>query len=169
MRAPPFRSDRAMASAAASASTSGIGSGSPTYGRDVSETVHRRHRPSSSRHHGRRKPHAKRHVDEMSADVGEAVEPAASPCHVDGNDVDAGMPQSEEPVPFCHVDEKSTRRGRPPKYHTDEDRVAAERQRKLAWARARRRAGLLKETAESLRERQRRRRARLRASGEVGG
>jgi hypothetical protein len=47
MCAPPFRRDRAMASAAASASTSGIGSGSPTYGRDVSETVHRRH-------HGRR-------------------------------------------------------------------------------------------------------------------
>jgi hypothetical protein len=52
MRAPPFRRDRAMASAAASASTSGIGSGSLTYGRDGSETVHRRHRPS--RHHDRR-------------------------------------------------------------------------------------------------------------------
>jgi hypothetical protein len=49
--APPFRRDRAMASAAASASTSGIGSGSLTYGRDGSETVHRRRRPS--RHHGR--------------------------------------------------------------------------------------------------------------------
>jgi hypothetical protein len=47
MRALPFRCDRAIASAAVSASTSGIGSGSPTYGRDVSETVHRRH-------HGRR-------------------------------------------------------------------------------------------------------------------
>jgi hypothetical protein len=47
MRALPFRRDRAIASAAASASTSGIGSGSPTYGRDVSEIVHRCH-------HGRR-------------------------------------------------------------------------------------------------------------------
>ena len=46
MRALPFRRDRAMAS------TSGIGSGSPTYGRDGSETVHRRHRPSRH-HHGR--------------------------------------------------------------------------------------------------------------------
>jgi hypothetical protein len=54
MRAPPFHRDRTMASAAASASTSGIGSGSPTYGRDVSETVHRRHRPSSRRRHGQR-------------------------------------------------------------------------------------------------------------------
>jgi hypothetical protein len=71
-------------------------------------------------------------------------------------------------VPLRHVDKKPVRRGRPPKYHTDEDRVAAERQRKLSWARARRQAGLLKETAESLRERQRRRRARLKASGEVG-
>jgi hypothetical protein len=42
-----------MASATANASTSGIGSGSPTYGRDGSETVHRRHRPSHH-HHGRR-------------------------------------------------------------------------------------------------------------------
>jgi hypothetical protein len=50
----PFHRDRAMTSAAASASTSGIGSGSPTYGRDVSETVHHRHRPSGRRHHGRR-------------------------------------------------------------------------------------------------------------------
>jgi hypothetical protein len=95
------------------------------------------------------------------------MEPAPSPRHVDGNDVDAGVPQSEAPVPLCHVDEKLTRRGRPPKYHTDEERIAAERQRKVAWARARRQAGLLKETAESLRERQRRRRARLKASGEV--
>ena len=86
---------------------------------------------------------------------------------VDGNDVDTGQPQGKAPVPLCHVDEKPVRRGRPPKYHTDEDRVAAERQRKLAWAQARRQAGLLKETAESLRERQRRRRARLKASGEV--
>ena len=45
MCALPFHRDRTMASAAASASTSGIGS--PTYGRDVSETVHRRR-------HGRR-------------------------------------------------------------------------------------------------------------------
>jgi hypothetical protein len=118
---------------------------------------------------GRREPDAKRHVDEISAAVAEAVEPATSPRHVDENDVDAGMPQSEAPVPSCHVDEKPARRGRPPKYRTDEDRVAAERQRKLAWAQARRQAGLLKETAESLRERQRRRRARLKASGEVGG
>jgi hypothetical protein len=97
---------------------------------------------------GRREPDAKRHVDEMSAVAVEAVGPAA---------------------PTCHVDEKPVRRGRPPKYHTDEDRVAAERQRKLAWARARRQAGLLKETAESLRERQRRRRARLKVGSEVGG
>jgi hypothetical protein len=54
MCALPFHHDRTMASAAASASTSGIGSGSPTYGRDVSETVHRRHRPSSRCHHGQR-------------------------------------------------------------------------------------------------------------------
>jgi hypothetical protein len=77
------------------------------------------------------------------------------------------MPQDEAPVPLRHVDEKSVRRGRPPKYYTDEDRVAAGRQRKLAWVRARRQAGLLKETAESLRERQRRRRARLKANSEV--
>jgi hypothetical protein len=118
---------------------------------------------------GRREPDAKRHVDEMSAVAAEAVEPATALRHVDGNDVDAGMPQDEAPVPLCHVDEKPVRRGRPPKYHTDEDRVAAERQRKLAWARARRQAGLLRESAESLRERQRRRRARLKASGEVSG
>jgi surface antigen len=43
MRALPFRRDRAMASAAANASPSGIGSGSPTYGRDISETMHRHH------------------------------------------------------------------------------------------------------------------------------
>jgi hypothetical protein len=104
----------------------------------------------------------------MSAVVSEAVEPAAPTCHVDRNDTDAGKPRNEASMPLCHVDEKPVRRGRPPKYHTDEDRVAAERQHKLAWARARRRAGLLKETAESLRERQRRRRARLKASGEVG-
>ena len=97
---------------------------------------------------GRRKPDAKRHVDEMSAAVAEAAGPAA---------------------PTCHVDEKSTRRGRPPKYHTAEERATAERQHKAAWARARRQASLLKETAESLRERQRRRRARLKASGEAGG
>jgi hypothetical protein len=95
---------------------------------------------------GRRQPHAKRHVDEMSAVAAEAVEPVASPRHVDG---------------------KPTRHGRPPKYHTDEDRATAERQRKAAWARTQRQAGLLKETAESLRERQRRRRARLKASSEV--
>ena len=80
----------------------------------------------------------------MSAVAAEAVEPAA---------------------PACHVDEKPTRRGRPPKYLTAEERATAERQRKMA--RARRQAGLLKETAESLRERQRRRRARLKASSEV--
>jgi hypothetical protein len=118
---------------------------------------------------GRREPDAERHVDEMSAVAAEAVEPATSPRHVDENDVDTGQPQSEAPVPLCHVDEKSVRRGRPPKYHTAEDRVAAERRRKVAWARARRQVGLLKETAESLQERQRRRRARLKASGEVGG
>jgi hypothetical protein len=102
----------------------------------------------------------------MSAVAAEAAEPATSPRHVDENDADAGMPQSEAPAPLCHVDEKPVRRGRLPKYHTDEERATAERQRKLAWARARRQAGLLKETAESLRERQRRRRARLKASGE---
>jgi hypothetical protein len=53
----------------------------------------------------------------MSAVAAEAVEPAA---------------------PTCHVDEKPTRRGRPPKYRTAEERIAAERQRKAAWARARR-------------------------------
>jgi hypothetical protein len=110
-----------------------------------------------------------RHVDEMLAVEAEAVEPAALLRHVDGNDADAGMPQDEAPVSLHHVGEKPARRGRPPKYHTDEDRAAAERQRKLAWAQARRQAGLLKETAENLRERQRRRRARLKASGEAGG
>jgi hypothetical protein len=94
---------------------------------------------------GRRQPDAKRHVNEMSAVAAEAVEPAASP---------------------RHVDEKPIRRGRPPKYHTTEERATAERQRKGAWARARRQAGLLKETAESLRKRQRRHRARLKASSE---
>jgi hypothetical protein len=116
---------------------------------------------------GRRERDTKRHVDEISAAVAEAVGPAPSPRHVDENDVDAGMPQDEAPVPLRHVDEKSVRRGRPPKYHTDEDRATAERQRKLAWAQARRRAGLLRETAENLRERQRRRRARLKASSEA--
>jgi hypothetical protein len=115
---------------------------------------------------GRRQPHAKRHVDEMPAVAAEAVEPTTLPRHVDGNDTDAGMPQSEAPAPLCHVDEKPARRGRPPKCHTAEERVAAERQRKAAWAQARRQVGLLKETAESLRERQRRRRARLKASRE---
>jgi hypothetical protein len=43
------------------------------------------------------------------------------------------MPQSEAPVPIRHVDEKPARRGRPPKYHTAEDRVAAGRQRKLGF------------------------------------
>jgi hypothetical protein len=95
---------------------------------------------------GRREPDAKRHVDEMSAVAAGAVEPAA---------------------PSCHVDEKLTRRGRPPKYHTAEERATAERQCKVAWARRQRQAGLLKETAESLRERQRRRRARLKANSEV--
>jgi hypothetical protein len=94
---------------------------------------------------GRREPDAKRHVDEMSAVAAEAVGTAAPPRHVDG---------------------KPTRRGRSPKYHTVEERATAERQRKAAWARARRQAGLLKETAESLRERQRRRRARLKANSE---
>jgi hypothetical protein len=87
--------------------------------------------------------------------------------HVDENDADTGESQSEAPAPTCHVDEKSTRRGRPPKYNTDEERATAERQRKAAWARRKRQAGLLKETAESLRERQRRRLARLKASSEV--
>jgi hypothetical protein len=95
---------------------------------------------------GRREPDAKRHVDEMSAVAAEAAEPATSP---------------------RHVDEKPVRRGRPPKYHTDEERATAERQHKVAWARRQRQAGLLKETAESLRERQRRRRARLKANSEV--
>jgi hypothetical protein len=110
-----------------------------------------------------RQPDAEHHVDEMSAVAAEAAEPAALARHVDGNDADTGEPQSEAPVPLRHVDEKPVRRGRPPKYHTDEERVAAERQRKVAWAR--RQAGLLRESAESLRERQRRRRARLKASG----
>src|SRR3954453_15015054 len=65
---------------------------------------------------GRRELDAKRHVDEMSA-VG--VGPATSPRHVDG---------------------KPIRRGRPPKYHTVEERATAERQRKAAWARGRRQA-----------------------------
>ena len=95
----------------------------------------------------------------MSAVAAKAVEPTTLP--------DAGKPQSEAPVPLCHVDGKPIRRGRPPKYHTAEERIAAERQRKVAWAQARRQAGLLKETAESLRERQRRRRARLKANSEV--
>jgi hypothetical protein len=82
----------------------------------------------------------------MSAVAAEAVEPAA---------------------PACHVDEKPTRRGRPPKYLTAEERATAERQRKAAWARARRQAGFLKETADSLRERQRRHRARLKANSEA--
>ena len=82
----------------------------------------------------------------MLAVAAEALGPATSPRHVDG---------------------KPTRHGRPPKYHTDEDRATAERQRKAAWARMQRQAGLLKETAESLRERQRRRRARLKASSDA--
>jgi hypothetical protein len=41
---------------------------------------------------GRRKPDAERHVDEMSAVAAEAVGPATSPCHVDGNDADTGQP-----------------------------------------------------------------------------
>jgi hypothetical protein len=105
----------------------------------------------------------------MSVIAAEAVEPATLARHVGGNDADAGMPHNEEPVPLCHVDEKPLRHGRPPKYHTVEERAAAERQHKAAWARARRQAGFLKETAESLRARQRRRRARLKASGEAGG
>ena len=115
---------------------------------------------------GRREPDAERHVDKISAVAAEAAEPAPSPRHVDENDADTGMPQSEAPAPLRHVDEKPVRRGRPPKYHTAEERVT-ERQHKAAWARARRQAGLLKETADSLRERQRRRRARLKASSEV--
>jgi hypothetical protein len=102
----------------------------------------------------------------MSAVAAEAAELAPSPHHVDENDADTGKPQSEAPVSLCHVDEKPVRRGRPPKYHTTEERATAERQRKVAWARARRQAGLLKETAESLRERQRHRRARLKANSE---
>jgi hypothetical protein len=97
-----------------------------------------------------------------SAVAAEAVEPAALACHVDEND--AGKPRNEASIPLCHVDGKPTQRGRPPKYHTAEERATAERQRKVAWARARRQGGYLKETAESLRERQRRRRARLKAS-----
>jgi len=50
---------------------------------------------------------------------------------------------------------------------TDEDRATAERPRKAAWARTQRQTGLLKETAESLREWQRRRRARLKANSEA--
>ena len=45
-----------------------------------------------------------------------------------------------EPHASRHVDEKSIRRGRPPKDHTAEERLAAERQRKEAWVRARRHA-----------------------------
>jgi hypothetical protein len=116
---------------------------------------------------GRREPDAKRHVGEMSAVAAEAAEPATSPRHVDENDADTGEPQSDAPMPLCHVDEKPVRCGRPPKYHTAEERATAERQRKVAWAQRQRQAGLLKETAESLRERQRRRRARLKANSEV--
>jgi hypothetical protein len=116
---------------------------------------------------GRRQPDAERHVDKIPAVAAEAVEPAAPTCHVDRNDADAGKPRNETSMPLCHVDGKPTRRGRPPKYHTAEERATAERQRKVAWARTQRQAGLLKETAESLRERQRRRRARLKASSEV--
>jgi hypothetical protein len=117
---------------------------------------------------GRREPDAKHHVDEISAVTAEAAEPAASPRHVNGNDADTDGLQNEALAPLHHVDEKPVRRGRPPKYHTTEERVTADRQRKLAWAQARRQAGLLKETAENLRERQRRRRARLKAGSEVG-
>jgi hypothetical protein len=116
---------------------------------------------------GRRQPHAKRHVDEMLAVAAEAVEPAASACHVDENDTDAGKPRNEASMPLCHVDGKPTQRGRLPKYLTAEERATAERQRKVAWARRQRQAGHLKETAESLRERQRRRRTRLKANSEV--
>lgn len=45
-----------------------------------------------------------------------------------------------EPHASRHVDEKSIRRGRPPKDHTAEERLAAERQCKDAWVRARRHA-----------------------------
>ena len=96
MRALPFRRDRAMASAAASASTSGIGSGSPTYGRDVSETVHRRHRPSR-RHHGRRA--CSRSVVNRSSSIwrgylprrlaGRPVEPNVNPPQTSENGVSA--------------------------------------------------------------------------------
>jgi hypothetical protein len=94
---------------------------------------------------GHREPHAKRHVDEMSAVAAGAVGLATSPRRVDG---------------------KPIRRRRPPKYLMDEERATAERQRKAAWTRMQRQTGHLKETAESLRERQRRRRARLKASSE---
>jgi hypothetical protein len=46
-------------------------------------------------------------------------------------------------------------------------RTRTARQRKVAWARTQRQAGLLKETAESLRERQRRWRVRLKANSEA--
>ena len=70
-----------------------------------------------------------------------------------------------EPHASRHVDEKSIRRGRPPKDHTAEERLAAERQRKDGLGAGA--TALLKETVENLRERQRRRRAWLKANSEA--
>jgi hypothetical protein len=109
----------------------------------------------------RREPRAQSHGDEKPADRDEG---ASASGHVDDISADAA---DVAVAPPRHVDEKPMRQGRPPKYHTAGERVAAERQRKAAWARARRRAGLLKESAEVLRQRQRRHRARLRADSEV--
>ena len=73
MRALPFRRDRAMASCR-QRSTSGIGSGSLTYRRDVSETVHRRQPPEPP---PPRPPRLFRSVVSRSSGYGGVICPAA--------------------------------------------------------------------------------------------
>ena len=69
-----------------------------------------------------------------------------------------------EPHASRHVDEKSIRRGRPPKDHRAEERLAGSDSARMPGCG---RDGLLKETVENLRERQRRRRAWLKANSEA--
>src|SRR3954447_24826969 len=69
-----------------------------------------------------------------------------------------------EPHASRHVDEKSIRRGRPLKDHTAEERLAGSDSARMPGCG---RDGMLKETVENLRERQRRRRAWLKANSEA--
>ena len=66
-----------------------------------------------------------------------------------------------EPHASRHVDEKSIRRGRPPKYHTAENVWRRSDSARMPGCG---RDGMLKGTVENLRERQRRRRAWLKAN-----